>query len=140
MTKTNDDVQKFIELRAGGLSFDKIASETGTSKPTLLKWSKDYRQELEQAQFFELQNIMTQYGIMRRGRVEVMSETLQMALSELRTRAQSGKLSELPTDKLLNLVLTLEARLERETGTRRLEFSESRNMDYLLGGAFVDVD
>jgi len=138
--KSNEDVQKFIELRASGLSFDKIAQETGTSKPVLLKWSKEYQQELEQALFFELQNILSQYGIMRRGRVEVLSETLQKALSELRTRAQSGKLSELPTDKLLNLVLTLEARLERETETRRLEFSDSRNLDYMIGAVFVDPD
>ena len=33
MTKTNEDVERFIELRARGLSFDKIAQETGTSKP-----------------------------------------------------------------------------------------------------------
>lgn len=139
MTKTNDDVQKFIELRASGLSFDKIAQETGTSKPVLLKWASQYQQELEQAQYFELQSILYQYGIMRRGRVEVLSETLHMALVELRARAQAGNFGDLPTDKLLNLVLTLEARLERETGTRRLEFSDRRNLDYLLE-AYVDVD
>ena len=139
MTKTNEDVERFIELRARGLSFDKIAQETGTSKPTLLKWASQYQQELEQAQYFELQGILYQYGIMRRGRVEVLSETLHMALVELRARAQAGNFGDLSTDKLLNLVLTLEARLERETGTRRLEFSDRRNLDYMLE-AYVDVD
>jgi len=76
---------------------------------------------------------------MRRGRVEVISETLQKALTELRARAQAGNFGDLPTDKLLKVVLMLEARLERETGSRRLEFSDARNLDYMLE-AFVDVD
>lgn len=139
MTKTNEDIQKFIELRASGLSFDKIAQETGTSKPVLLKWSKDYQQELEQAFFFELQDILSQYEVMRRGRVDVIAETLQSALTELRARAQAGNFGDLSTDKLLKVVLMLEARLERETGSRRLEFSDARNLDYMLE-AFVDVD
>ena len=139
MTKTNEDVERFIELRARGLSFDKIAQETGTSKPTLLKWASQYRQELEQAQYFELQGILAQYGIMRRARVEAVSETLKMALTELRARAQAGNFGDLPTDKLLKLVLMLETRLERETGSRRLEFSDARNLDYILA-SYVDVD
>ena len=140
MTKTTDEVQKFIELRARGLSLDKIAQETGTSKPVLLKWSKDFQRELDEAQYFELQDLLSQYGIMRRGRVEVISETLQKALTELRSRAQAGNFGDLPTDKLLKVVLMLEARLERETETRRLEFSDSRNLDYMIGAVFVDPD
>ncbi len=139
MTKTNVDIERFIELRARGLSLDKIAQETGTSKPVLLKWSKDFQRELDEAQYFELQDLLSQYGIMRRGRVEVISETLQKALTELRARAQAGNFGDLPTDKLLKVVLMLEARLERETGSRRLEFSDARNLDYMLE-AFVDVD
>jgi len=139
MTKTNEDIERFIELRARGLSLDKIAQETGTSKPVLLKWSKDFQRELDEAQYFELQDLLSQYGIMRRGRVEVISETLQKALTELRSRAQAGNFGDLPTDKLLKVVLMLEARLERETETNRLEFSDARNLDYMFT-AFVDVD
>ena len=139
MTKTNDEVQKFIELRARGLSFDKIATETGTSKPTLLKWARDYQQELEQAQYFEVQNLLAQYEVMRRNRVEVIAETLHMALVELRARAQAGNFADMTTDKLTNMCLVLENRLERETGSKRLEFSDARNMEYLLS-AFVEVD
>ncbi len=139
MTKTNEDIERFIELRARGLSLDKIAQETGTSKPVLLKWSKDFQRELDEAQYFELQDLLSQYGIMRRGRVEVISETLQKALTELRARAQAGNFGDLPTDKLLKVILMLEARLERETGSRRLEFSDARNLDYMFT-AFVDVD
>ncbi len=139
MTKTNDEVERFIELRARGLSFDKIASETGTSKPTLLKWARDYQKELEQAQFFEVQNMLAQFEVMRRNRVEVIAETLHMALTELQARAQAGNFADMTTDKLVNTCLTLENRLERETGSRRIEFSDARNLEYLLS-AFVEVD
>ncbi len=53
MTKTNDDIQRFIVLRASGLSYDKIAQEMDTSKPTLLKWAKEFQRELDEAQFFD---------------------------------------------------------------------------------------
>lgn len=139
MTKTTDEVQKFIELRARGLSYDKIASETGTSKPTLLKWASDYAREIEQAQYFELNSILAQYQVMRRNRVEVVSETLHMALTELQARAQAGNFADMATDKLVNMCLVLENRLERETGTKRLEFSDARNLDYMLA-TFVEVD
>jgi len=139
MTKSNDEVERFIELRARGLSFDKIATETGTSKPTLLKWARDYQKELEQAQFFEVQNMLAQFEVMRRNRVEVIAETLHMALTELRARAQAGNFADMTTDKLTNVCLTLENRLERETGSRRIEFSDARNLEYLLS-AFVEVD
>lgn len=123
MAKTTEEIEKFIELRAGGLSYDKIAEQTGISKPTLLKWNRDYGKELEMAQYFELQNLLAQYGVMRKNRVEAVSELLSSALGELKKRAGSDSLSRLPTDKLVSLALLLEQRLERETGERRLDLS-----------------
>jgi len=137
--KTTDEIERFIELRAKGLSYDKIASEIGTSKPTLLKWASDYAREIEVSQYFELNCILAQYEVMRRDRVEVVSETLHMALTELRARAQAGNFADMTTDKLVNVCLVLENRLERETGSKRLEFSGARDLDYVLA-SFVEVD
>ncbi len=33
--------EKFIQLRAKGLSFDKISKELNISKPPLLKWNEE---------------------------------------------------------------------------------------------------
>ena len=41
MSKTLDERQQFIELRAKGYSFQKISDELNISKPTLIEWSKD---------------------------------------------------------------------------------------------------
>lgn len=139
MTKSIVEAEKFIELRAKGFSFDKIAEETGISKPTLLKWNKEYMEHIEEAQYFELQNLLFQYGVMRRNRIEVISEMLGSALLELKSRAGGGGLSRMETDKLLNFILTLEQRLEKETELRRLEHTENKKLQFLLGET-IEVD
>lgn len=139
MTKSIVETEKFIELRAKGLSFDKIAEETGVSKPTLLKWNKEYMEHIEEAQFFELQNLLFQYGVMRRNRVEAISEMLGSALLELRSRAGASNFSRMETDKLLNFILTLEQRLEKETDLRKLEHTENKKLQFLLGET-IEVD
>jgi len=139
MAKTTEEVEKFIELRAKGYSFDRIAEETGTSKPTLLKWNSQYGKELEQAQYFELNSLLAQYGLMRRNRVEAFSKLLGTALEELQKRADTDNLSRLPTDKLLDLVLSLEQRVMRETEGKKLEFSSARDLDWVLA-SYVEVD
>lgn len=111
MTKTIEDKSKFIELRALGYSFDKIASEIGVSKPTLIKWQGECSSELEEARFTELENIFHQYHVMRKNRVETQAKLLQAVNEELATRAQTKELKGLETDKLVKLALILEERL-----------------------------
>jgi len=122
MAKTTEQVEKFIELRARGYSFDRIAEETGTSKPTLLKWSNTYGRELEQAQYFELHSLLAQYGLLKQQRVESVSVLLQAVMEEMKKRAEMD-LSRLPTDKLFTLFLSLEGRLKEETEINKIDFS-----------------
>mgnify|MGYP000600843329 CR=1 FL=1 len=123
MAKSTAEVEKFIELRAQGYSFDKISEETGISKPTLLKWSKEFGRELGEAQFYELQALLQQYGLMRKNRVEGVSVLLQAVIEEIKKRAGNESLSRLPTDKLFSLYLALESRLEEETEGRKIDLS-----------------
>lgn len=123
MAKTTAEIEKFIELRAQGLSYDRIAEETGTSKPTLLKWSSQYGRELEQAQYFELHSLLAQYGLLKQQRVESVSVLLQAVKEELQKRANTDTLSRLPTDKLFTLFLALESRLKEETENNKIDFS-----------------
>ncbi len=121
MTKTLEQVGKFVELRAKGYSYDRIAEETGTSKPTLLKWSTQYSRELKEAEHFEMNSLLSQYGILRQGRVEAFSSMLGKALQELKKRAEQNDYSEIPTDKLLKLTLELERRVEREAEEKKFD-------------------
>jgi len=121
MAKTLEQVEKFVELRAKGYSYDKIAEETGTSKPTLLKWSTQYSRELKEAEHFEMNSLLSQYGIMRQSRVQAYSSMLGKALQELKKRAEETDYSEVPTDKLLRIALELERRVEREAEEKKFD-------------------
>jgi transcriptional regulator with XRE-family HTH domain len=121
MAKTVEEVGKFIELRAKGYSYDKIAEETGISKPTLLKWSTEYSRQLKEAEHFELNSLLSQYGVMRQSRVETYSAMLGSALQELKNRAGNNDYSEVPTDKLLKIILELERRVEREAEEKKFD-------------------
>lgn len=46
--------EKFIQLRAKGVSFDKISKETSSSKPTLLKWSEEFEGETVNLAYLEM--------------------------------------------------------------------------------------
>lgn len=39
--KSNSEREKFVDLRANGIFYDKISQEMGISKPTLIKWGKE---------------------------------------------------------------------------------------------------
>lgn len=115
MTKTIEEQEKFIQLRAQGMSFERISKELNISKPVLLKWSGELYNRVKEAQFFELENIVQKYGVMRKERFEVHSKLLNTALQELKERAENNKLKTLSTEKLFQLVEQLEERLEKDT-------------------------
>ena len=56
--KTKDEKEKFIELRASGLSFDKIASMLNISKPVLISWSVEFQKEIKNLEYFRYQAIL----------------------------------------------------------------------------------
>ena len=113
--KTVEDKQRFVELRAKGLSFERIAEELSVSKPTLIKWNEELFHEVQEAQFYELENLLENYKLMRKERFEFYCKLLSSALAELESRAAAGKLQEVPTEKLLSMVEQLEKRVQQET-------------------------
>ena len=96
--------QRFIELRAKGYSFDKIAKELGKAKQTLLDWSKDLDLEIAQAKALELETLYESYSLYKEARIKTLGEILLKLKSEIDQR----DLTDLPTDKLLDLFLKYE--------------------------------
>jgi transposase-like protein len=116
--KTIEEKQKFIQLRAQGFSFDRIAEELNVSKPTLLGWSGELFEQVQEAVFHEQENLLNQYRVFRKARFEVYSSLLSEALQELNKRAKENKLSKMETSQLLKLALTLEERLNQDTAQK----------------------
>lgn len=72
----NDKQKKFLQLRASGLSFDKIASELKTSKPTLIQWGRVFKDELNDMKFQSLATLKETYQYTTRAKYEQLLKHL----------------------------------------------------------------
>ena len=102
--ETIETKRRFIELRAKGYSFDKIAKELGKAKQTLLDWSRDLDQETAQAKALELDSLYESYSLYKEARLKTLGEIL----SKLKKEVDNRDLTDLPTDRLLDLFLKYE--------------------------------
>ncbi len=102
--------ETFVTLRAQGMSYDQIAGQLGVSRQSLQNWSRELKANLENAKAFHLDGIKAKYQMLQTHRVEQFS----MMLQRLRDEVAKRDLSEVATDKLLELFIkfTKEARNE----------------------------
>ena len=91
----------FIELRAKGLSFDKIAKKLNVSKPTLIKLSKEFEHEINNFKIIELENLYEKYYMKKEKRITLFGDILKKINDELQNR----DLSKIPTEKLFDLMI-----------------------------------
>jgi len=82
--------EKFIELRAGGLSFDRIAQELETSKPTLMKWAKEFENEISELMFIAFESLLERYKMLRVERVRCYGEQLKLIRDALKKSELKG--------------------------------------------------
>jgi len=124
--------ERFIELRAKGWSFDKIAKETGKAKQTLIDWSKDLQDEIANRKALELEALYESYYLMRENRLQ----TFGVMLSKIKAEVERRDLSDVPTDKLLELLLKYSNQVKEEivepTYKSSLEIMEEREDRELL--------
>ncbi len=117
--KDHTTKERFIELRAEGYSFDRIAQELDVSKPTLIKWHREFEREIANLKFLRFESLMEQYGLMKQQRVEAMGQLLNRVSEEL----QGRDLSDLPVKQLLEMFTSLQGRL----------YGELREVQYRTG-------
>lgn len=96
--KDNDTRQKFIEMRAKGISFDKIAKELKIAKSTLIEWSKIYLTEIENFKAIELEALQEQFYLTKTARIELLGRQIERMKNELDNR----DFSDVSTEKLLD--------------------------------------
>lgn len=92
-------IQKFIELRAEEISLDKISKSIDVSKPTLVKWCKDYKLEIHNHKSVLIDMLKDEFLLSRREELEFLKTLISSLNNELLRR----DLSEIPTDKLYKL-------------------------------------
>ncbi|MFZ1323448.1 MAG: hypothetical protein WAT71_18000 [Ignavibacteria bacterium] len=90
---------KFIELRAQGYSFDKIAKELKKSKVALVEWAKEYEGEIANLKALELEALYEKYYLLKEYRIKHFGTILNKVKNELDKR----DLKDVSTDKLIDI-------------------------------------
>lgn len=99
--KNQETKERFIELRAGGLSYARIAEELKTSKQTLIDWGAEFKEEIENLRAVSLEALQERFLLSKEKRIEAFGEVLQRIGAELRGR----DLGEIETPKLFDMFL-----------------------------------
>jgi len=102
--------ERFIELRAKGWSFDKIAKELGKAKQTLIDWSKELQDEIANRKALELEALYETYHLQRESRLQAFG----VMIAKIKEEVESRDLSDVPTDKLLELLLKYNSQVKEE--------------------------
>ena len=114
--KDQEVVNKFIELRANGWSFTRIAAELGVAKTTLVDWSRKLRFDIHNRRALAIEDLHDRTLGTVQHRVAGLAEKLARVEEELRQRG----LKEMSTGQLYALAASLRRQIERETGPIRL--------------------
>lgn len=93
--------EKFVELRARGWSFDRIAKELQVSKQTLMNWSREFSLEIRNRRAIEHEALLEQYELTREGRIEFLGNLVKKLREELASRS----LATVSTERLVDLSL-----------------------------------
>ena len=109
--KDMDMRARFIELRAAGWSFARIAAELQVAKQTLVDWSRQYQFQIQNLRALHLEGLQEKYLASHESRLQMMGSQFKHVEDELATR----KLSDVPTARLLALASTLRREMARET-------------------------
>lgn len=103
--------QKFIELRAEGLSFDEIAKKVNISKPTLIKWSKELKDKIEEVTQIIEEQFLAEQRIKNIARAQKISDELDKAYAAL----SSTNYEKMNKKDLINVIKILEDKLNLKT-------------------------
>lgn len=102
--------ERFIELRAKGYSFDKIAKELGKAKQTLIDWSKELENEIANRKALELEALYETYYLLKEAKIKKYGAILSKITNELEDR----DFSNVNTGRLLELYLLYFEKLSQE--------------------------
>lgn len=101
---------KFIELRARGLSYDKIKEELHISKKTCTNWDKELQEQISSLKAEQLNELYDKYYMTREARITKLGN----ALDKIDTALSNADLSEVDPVRLLDMKLKYSEALKEE--------------------------
>lgn len=116
---------RVIELRAEGLSFDKVAKQLGIAKQTAVDIAKENIDEIGTLQAINYEAFVEEKRVSSQGRIEQLS-----ALQEkLRKEIEQRDLSDVPTEKLITLFIKTNETLKGEITQPAIRSTEEQRKD-----------
>ena len=101
---------QFVELRAQGKSFASISEALGVSKPTLIEWSREKSEELNNLTAINQEAMRERFRITKEHELSLLSQRLGEVKDELEKRT----LDDISTDKLYGIFFKLIRELRGE--------------------------
>jgi len=101
---------QFIELRAKGWSYLKIARKLKVSKNTLANWGAELDGDIASLRAVEMEALHEKYFMTKEARIQLLGEQLKEIQDELKKRGLEG----VSTEKLLEMELKLYQALQAE--------------------------
>lgn len=112
-------------MRSQGWSFNRITVELNVSKPTLIKWSRQYQIEINNFRATETEALVEVVFGARHERWRRLAAQLKKLEEEIEKR----DLEEIPASRLHGIAAQLRAEIARETAAPQapLQFGERSN-------------
>ena len=107
---TRQKRKRFIQLRARGLSYRKIAEKINVSTATLVHWSRILAAQINNLQMIEFDNLREEYLVTRQHRVKVLATQLNNVTKQL----IECDLSKIPPHRLLEMQTQLSKELQSQ--------------------------
>lgn len=121
-SKSEKNVESFIQKRIEGKSFDEIASELNVTKSTLIEWNKKVtiRTAINEGKAIRINAIVKSYQFNLHTRLTAYLELSQRIMKELSHR----DLKDVGTESLLKMSITNDNRI-KELTSKRIEIGQN---------------
>lgn len=124
MVETEKKLQ-IVELRAAGKSIAKIAEAVGVAKQTVVDVCKDMQEEVAALHAVQLEALYEEQKISSEERIRNLSSVL----AKIREELESRSLTEVPTEKLVELYLKTTSTLEGAIIEPRFQSSKEQKTE-----------
>jgi transcriptional regulator with XRE-family HTH domain len=101
--------ERFVELRAKGWSFDRIAKELKVSKQTLINWSRELTLDIRNRRAIEQEALLEQFSLTCEAKIQFIGDLM----GKLRDELMSRNLTSVSSERLFEMALKTLAEWER---------------------------
>jgi predicted DNA-binding protein (UPF0251 family) len=132
--KDYDTIKNFIRLRGTGLTYDEITKKIGISRPTLVKWNKEYIAEIEDYEKYVFFNLYSKHIVIDVDSIHVNTSRL------VQFNGIERKPSEWEMEVHHRALNNLKKRFLKNVESLRLKFSKNGEISEITFNFLDDED